>query len=285
MPQVGIREISAEEIARSVAGLVLEANFRLPADVLEALKGAAEREESPTGAEILRNIIDNACLARDESLPICQDTGMAIVFCELGQDVHITGGAFEEAIRQGVERGYVDGLMRLSIVSDPLRRTNTNTNTPAVIHTRITDGERLKITLCPKGFGSENMSAVKMFNPTAPSAEIEAFIADTVISAGPNPCPPVIVGVGLGGSLDSAAVEAKRALTRPLSEENPDPFYAAMERRILYEINSSGVGPMGLGGRVTALAVHIAPLATHIAGLPCVVNISCHATRHATCIL
>jgi len=282
---VGIREITAEEITRSVADLVLEANFRLPQDVLEALKGAAASEESPTGTEILRNIVDNACLAREESLPICQDTGMAVVFCELGQDVHVTGGSFEQAIQLGVERGYVDGLMRLSIVSDPLRRTNTNTNTPAVIHTRIKEGDKLKITLCPKGFGSENMSAVKMFNPTATSAEIEAFIANTVISAGPNPCPPVIVGVGLGGSLDSAAVEAKRALIRPLSESNPDAFYADMERRILSAVNSSGIGPMGLGGRVTALAVHITPLATHIAGLPCVVNMGCHAARHATCVL
>lgn len=282
---VGIREITAEEITRSVAELVLEANFCLPQDVLDALKEAAASEESPTGAEILRNIVDNACLARQESLPICQDTGMAVVFCELGQDVHITGGSFEQAIQLGVERGYVGGLMRLSIVSDPLRRTNTNTNTPAVIHTRITEGDKLKITLCPKGFGSENMSAVKMFNPTATAAEIEAFIAGTVISAGPNPCPPVIVGVGLGGSLDSAAVEAKRALTRPLSESNPDGFYAGMESRILAAVNSSGIGPMGLGGRVTALAVHIKPLATHIAGLPCVVNMGCHAARHAACVL
>lgn len=280
-----IRVISAEDIVCAVEKLVLEANFHLPEDVLNALRRAAAAEESPVGSQILQNIIDNACLAQDEGLPICQDTGMAVVFCELGQDVHITGGSFEAAVNEGVRRGYVDGLMRLSIVADPVRRGNTNTNTPAVIHTRIVDGSRLKITLCPKGFGSENMSAMKMFNPTAGTAEIEAFIAEAIVNAGPNPCPPVVVGVGLGGSLDSAAVEAKRALTRSLSEKNPDPYYAAMEERILQAANASGVGPMGMGGRTTALAVHIAPLATHIAGMPCVVSMGCHAARHAECVL
>lgn len=282
---MGIREIKAGEITNAVEKLVLKANHDLPADVFEAIGRAAAAEESPVGAEILRNIIDNARLAREEHLPICQDTGMAIVFCEFGQNVHVTGGDFEEAIRLGVEKGYVDGLMRLSVVSDPLRRVNTNTNTPAVIHTRIVKGDKLRIVLYPKGFGSENMSAVKMFAPTVPQAEVEEFIVNAVVSAGPNPCPPVIVGVGLGGTLDSAAVEAKRVLTRPLSERNSDPFYREMEDRILSAVNASGTGPMGLGGRVTALAVRIAPLATHIAGLPCVVNISCHATRHAECMI
>jgi fumarate hydratase subunit alpha len=282
---MSIREISAAVITESVERLVLEANFKLPEDVLEALRRASSNEESPVGTQILQNIIDNACLAKEESLPICQDTGMAVVFCEIGQDVHITGGAFEEAVNEGVRRGYVDGLMRLSIVADPLRRKNTDTNTPAVIHTRIVPGDKIKIILCPKGFGSENMSALKMFNPTASPDEIESFIINTVVNAGPNPCPPVVVGVGLGGSLDSAAVEAKKALTRSLSEANPDPFYGDMEKRVLSSINDSGIGPMGMGGRTTALAVHITPLATHIAGLPCVISMGCHAARHAECTL
>ena len=279
------REIRAEEIVSAVEKLVFESGSNLPEDVLLALNRAQSTEESPVGKQILQNIIDNACLAKEEGLPICQDTGMAIAFCEIGQDVHIVGGAFEDAVNEGVRRGYVGGLMRLSIVADPLRRKNTDTNTPAVIHTRIVPGDALKILLCPKGFGSENMSAVKMFNPTASPVEIEAFIVDTVVRAGPNPCPPVVIGVGLGGSLDSAAVEAKRALSRPLTQENPDPFYADMEKRVLTAVNASGVGPMGTGGRTTALAIHIAPLATHIAGLPCVISMGCHAARHAECVL
>ncbi len=282
---MAVREIKAAEISSAVEKLVLDANFYLPKDVGSALERALAAEESPVGREILQNLVDNKELAAAERLPICQDTGMAIVFCDIGQDVHIVDGEFEVAVNEGVRRGYVDGLMRLSIVSDPLRRQNSNDNTPAVIHIRIVPGDRLHIMLSPKGFGSENMSAVKMFNPTATVEEIEDFIASTAIDAGPNPCPPVVVGVGLGGSLDSAAVAAKRALSRPLDEENPDKFYFEMEKRILDKINASGVGPMGMGGRNTALSVNIMPLPTHIAGLPCVVNMGCHADRHAECTL
>jgi fumarate hydratase subunit alpha len=282
---VSLREIRAEDIVSAVGSLVVEANTRLPSDILRALESALEEEESPTGLSIIRQLIENAHLAAERGLPICQDTGMAVVFCDIGQDVHVAGGLLEDAIQMGVERGYVDGLMRLSVVSDPIDRVNTNTNTPAIIHARIIAGDKLKITLCPKGFGSENMSAVRMFRPTASADEIEDFIAGAVIKAGSNSCPPVVVGVGLGGTLDSAAVEAKRALLRPLSGENPDRFYDEMEKRIKETVNRSGIGPMGLGGRVTALAVHIAPLPTHIAGLPCVVNMSCHANRHAECTL
>lgn len=282
---MSLREIRAEDIVSAVGSLVIEANTRLPSDILRALESALEEEESPTGLSIIRQLIENAHLAAERGLPICQDTGMAVVFCDIGQDVHVAGGLLEDAIQMGVERGYVDGLMRLSVVSDPIDRVNTNTNTPAIIHARIVAGDKLKITLCPKGFGSENMSAVRMFRPTASADEIEDFIAGVVIKAGSNSCPPVVVGVGLGGTLDSAAVEAKRALLRPLSGENPDRFYDEMEKRIKETVNRSGIGPMGLGGRVTALAVHIAPLPTHIAGLPCVVNMSCHANRHAECTL
>jgi len=282
---VSIREIRADDVARAVEALVIEANTRLPSDVLDALKGALNEEVSPTGISIIQQLIENAHLAADKSLPVCQDTGMAVVFCDVGQDVHIAGGLLEDAIQRGVERGYVDGFMRLSVVGDPVCRINTNTNTPAIIHTRIVEGDKLKITLCPKGFGSENMSAVKMFRPTATEGEIEAFITEVVIRAGSSACPPVIVGVGLGGTLDSAAVEAKRALMRPLTKENPESRYAGMEKRIKDAVNRSGIGPMGLGGRVTALAVHITPLPTHIAGLPCVVNMGCHANKHAECTL
>jgi len=276
-----MREINAAEISIAVEKLVLDASFYLPLDVSAALDAGFLAEKSEIGKASLCDLVENRDLAAAERLPLCQDTGMAIVFCEFGQDVHIIGGAFEDAINEGVRRGYVDGFMRLSIVADPLRRKNTDTNTPAVIHTRVVPGELLKITLAPKGFGSENMSAIKMFNPTATPDEICDFIASVAIDGGANPCPPVILGVGLGGSLDSAAVAAKRALTIPLDLPNPDEFYAEMEKKILDKINASGVGPMGLGGCVSALGVRIIPLATHIAGLPCVVNVCCHCARHA----
>ncbi len=276
-----VREISTAEIANAIEKLVTKANWVLPDDVLDIINSAVQSEDHPIGKSILKSLTENAELACAESLPICQDTGMALVFCEVGQDVHIVGGLFEDAVNEGVRRGYVDGAMRLSVVSDPLLRTNTGTNTPAVLYTRIVSGSNINITVCPKGFGSENMGAVKMFNPTADQSDIEQFVIDTVVSAGSNPCPPVIVGVGLGGTMDSAAVAAKRVLLAPLTEVNSSSLYSEMERNILNAINNSNVGPMGLGGRTTALAVRIAPMSTHIAGLPCVVNISCHALRHA----
>lgn len=278
-----MREISANEIITAVERLVLSACCVLPSGVSSLLDDAVAHETDPAARSMLVDLQANRDLAAAEMLPLCQDTGMAVLFCELGQELHITGGAFEDAINEGVRRGYVDGKMRLSVVRDPIRRGNTDTNTPAVIHTRVVPGDKLSIKLLPKGFGSENMSAMKMFNPTAPMESIEEFIASVAIDAGANPCPPVILGVGLGGTVDSAAVAAKYALG--LDRANPDEFYASMERRILDRINSSGVGCMGMGGDISALAVRIIPQPTHIAGLPCVVNVCCHCARHAEVVL
>lgn len=278
-----MREISANEIITAVERLVLSACCVLPDGASSLLDDAVARETNPAAKSMLADLQANRDLAAAEMLPLCQDTGMAVLFCELGQELHITGGAFEDAINEGVRRGYVDGKMRLSVVRDPIRRGNTNTNTPAVIHTRVVPGDKLAIKLLPKGFGSENMSAMKMFNPTASTESIEEFIASVAIDAGANPCPPVILGVGLGGTVDSAAVAAKYALG--LDDANPDEFYASMEKRILDRINSSGVGCMGMGGDISALAVRIIPQPTHIAGLPCVVNVCCHCARHAEVVL
>lgn len=278
-----MREISANEIITAVERLVLSACCVLPSGASSLLDDAVARETNPAAKSMLVDLQANRDLAAAEMLPLCQDTGMAVLFCELGQELHITGGAFEDAINEGVRRGYVDGKMRLSVVRDPIRRGNTNTNTPAVIHTRVVPGDKLAIKLLPKGFGSENMSAMRMFNPTASVESIEEFIASVAIDAGANPCPPVILGVGLGGTVDSAAVAAKYALG--LDDANPDEFYASMERRILDRINSSGVGCMGMGGDISALAVRIIPQPTHIAGLPCVVNVCCHCARHAEIVL
>lgn len=278
-----MREISANEIITAVERLVLSACCVLPSGASSLLDDAVARETNPAARSMLVDLQANRDLAAAEMLPLCQDTGMAVLFCELGQELHITGGAFEDAINEGVRRGYVDGKMRLSVVRDPIRRGNTNTNTPAVIHTRVVPGDKLAIKLLPKGFGSENMSAMRMFNPTASTESIEEFIASVAIDAGANPCPPVILGVGLGGTVDSAAVAAKYALG--LDGANPDEFYASMEKRILDRINSSGVGCMGMGGDISALAVRIIPQPTHIAGLPCVVNVCCHCARHAEVVL
>ena len=226
-------------------------------------------------------MIRNCRLACDQEVPICQDTGTAVIFASVGQDVHLVGGAFEDAVNEGVRQGYTDGYLRKSIVSDPLRRVNTNDNTPAVVHTRLVPGEEIEIIVAPKGGGSENMSALKMFTPAATRDQIVAYIADTVIAAGSNPCPPVIIGVGLGGTADKASELAKKALLRPVDVHSADEFYAEMERDILERVNKSGVGPQGLGGTVTALACAIEPYPTHIASLPCAISIGCHITRHA----
>jgi fumarate hydratase subunit alpha len=230
-------------------------------------------------------MIDNYTLARDKRLPICQDTGMAVVFLRLGQEVHLTGGLLTDAVNAGVAKGYTEGFLRKSVVSDPLRRVNTNDNTPAVLHLELVAGDRVEITVAPKGFGSENMSAMKMFTPAATRESIEDFIAEVADRAGSNPCPPMVLGVGLGGTIEQCALEAKRALLRDAGAPNPDPYYAEMERNALAKVNRLGIGPQGMGGTVTALAVHFNPTATHIAGLPCVVNVSCHVTRHADAVL
>ena len=280
-----MRDISIREIAGAVRGLCIEANRHLPPDVVGALEQAGRAEQSPVGREVLADLRHNLDAADELCVPVCQDTGMAVVFLEVGQEVHIVGGALEDAVNEGVRRGYRDGGLRCSVAADPLRRENTGDNTPAVIHTRLVPGDRLRVTVAPKGFGSENMSAVKMFTPAATRGDILAFIAGTVSDAGSRPCPPVVVGVGIGGDFEYAAYLAKKALCRPLDERNPDEFYRLMEQDALTAVNRLGIGPQGFGGTVTALAVNIEVFATHIAGLPVAVNMGCHVTRHRSALL
>ena len=276
-----MREVHVSEVTALVRRLCMEANYHLPEDIQQSFVRGKEAEQSPLGKTIFDEMIRNCRLACDQEVPICQDTGTAVIFASVGQDVHLVGGAFEDAVNEGVRQGYTDGYLRKSIVSDPLRRVNTNENTPAVVHTRLVPGEEIEIIVAPKGGGSENMSALKMFTPAATRDQIVAYIADTVIAAGSNPCPPVIIGVGLGGTADKASELAKKALLRPVDVHSADEFYAEMERDILERVNKSGVGPQGLGGTVTALACAIEPYPTHIASLPCAISIGCHITRHA----
>lgn len=277
-----MRTINTSQITDAVAKLAIDANYYLADDVYQALSTGAEKEQSPLGRDILQQLLKNASIARNEDMPICQDTGMAVVFVELGQDVHIAGGDINDAINAGVAKGYNDGYLRKSVVDDPVFiRKNTGNNTPAIIHLSIVPGDKVKITLAPKGFGSENMSALKMFTPSAGVNGIKKFIVDTVAQAGSNPCPPIVVGVGIGGTMEMAAILAKKALVRPLDKRNENPEYAKLEAELLELINKTGVGPQGLGGTVTALAVNVNYYPTHIAGMPCAVNINCHATRHA----
>ena len=280
-----MREIHRDQIMETVRRLCVEANVHLPCDLRAAIEAAAQTEESPVGRQILADIMTNYKLAEEKGLPICQDTGMAVLFADLGQEVHIVGGSLEEAVNEGVARGYLEGSLRCSVVADPLRRDNTNDNTPAILHLRLVPGDQLELTVAPKGFGSENKTAVKLFKPGATQEDILTFVTRAVETAGSDPCPPVVVGVGLGGTVEKAAELAKRALLLPVDTPNPDPFYAKMEGELLEKINALGVGPQGLGGTTTALGVHILPWPTHIAGLPCVVSIGCHVTRHAKAVL
>ncbi|SHH72665.1 fumarase, class I alpha subunit [Sporobacter termitidis DSM 10068] len=280
-----MREIDCSVIAEAVERLCIEAAVHLPKDLCALLEDAAGREESPAGAEALRDIVANFKLAAETGIPICQDTGMAVVFADIGQEVHITGGLLEDAVNEGVRRGYTNGYLRKSVVKDPLRRENTEDNTPAVLHLRLVAGDKISLTVAPKGFGSENMSAMRMFLPSDKLETIEDFIVDVMSGAGSNPCPPVVIGVGLGGTIEQAALLAKRALLRDMGSANGDKFYADMEARVLEKVNRLGIGPQGFGGRFTAVKVNIETYPTHIAGLPCVVNMSCHATRHAACVL
>ena len=279
-----MRTISAAQITGTVARLCVQANTRLPGDVSAALKACRRSEPWPLAQETLGLLEDNLSLARERDLPICQDTGMACVFVELGQEVHIDGG-FEEAIHQGVRQGYTEGYLRKSIVSDPLRRVNTEDNTPASITVRIVPGDRCTLTVAPKGFGSENMSRLRMLKPADGVEGVKKFVVDTVRLAGPNPCPPTVLGIGIGGSFDKVAALAKHALLRPLDQPHPDPFYAALEAELLEEINALGIGPQGFGGRTTCLGLAIKTAPTHVAGLPVAVNVSCHVTRRATEVL
>lgn len=275
-----MREITAEAITAAVRDLCVDANRVLPADLEALIQQRAQEEGNGTAQSILCDLCRNLDAAREMAIPICQDTGMAVVFAEVGQDVHICGD-FEAAVNEGVRQGYVQGLLRCSVVRDPLRRGNTEDNTPAILHTRLVPGDKLTLTVAPKGFGSENMTKMKMFNPSVTQEQVEDFIVEAVSQAGSNPCPPVVVGVGLGGTSEKAAILAKRALLRPAGEWNADPFYREMEQRLLERINRLGIGPQGMGGTTTALTVAIEPFGTHIAGLPCVVNLGCHVTRHA----
>lgn len=277
-----MRTIDASQITAAVAKLAVEANYFLGDDMRSALETAKEQEESPLGKAIIGQLVENACIARDEQVPICQDTGMAVVFMEIGQDVHIAGGDLFEAVNAGVAKGYTEGYLRKSVVSEPLfNRKNTGNNTPAVLHTTIVPGDKIKIILAPKGFGSENMSALKMYKPSDGLPAIKKFLVDTIFNAGPNPCPPIVVGVGIGGTMEKAAWLAKKALIRPVNQRNSHPEYAKLEKEFLDLVNQTGVGAQGLGGKITALAVNIEYYPTHIAGLPVAININCHATRHA----
>lgn len=263
-----------------MAKLCQEANFHLGDDVINAFNQACQQEISLNGKEILRLLIANAEIASTESVPMCQDTGFAVLFLELGQDVHITGGSLEDAVNEGVRRGYQEGYLRKSIVGHPLERQNTGDNAPAVIHIRVVPGDKLKIIVAPKGGGSENMSAIKMLKPAEGVEGVKKFVVDTVRAAGPNPCPPIVVGVGIGGTFEKAALLAKESLLRKVGEPSSRPEIAALEQELLEQINKLGIGPQGLGGRTTALAVHLEIYPAHIASLPVAVNINCHATRH-----
>ncbi len=277
-----MKEITVEDIACAVADLAVRACCRLPQDMVDGMRKAHDAEPSPVGKNILEQLLENAAIAASDSIPICQDTGLAVVFADVGQDVRIVGGAFEDAVNEGIRRGYVDGYLRKSCVAEPLfERKNTRDNTPAVIHTRLVPGEALRLRLAPKGAGSENKSVVKMLVPADGIEGVRKVVLDAVLAAGPNSCPPMVVGVGLGGTMEMAAICAKRAAARDLESRNHDPRYAAFEDELLELINKTGIGPQGLGGLTTALKVHVEWAPTHIASLPVAVNINCHAARHA----
>ncbi|NWK09866.1 fumarate hydratase [Clostridium cadaveris] len=276
-----MREINVSTITSAIKDLCINANYYLDQDIRDRLQEAKDKETFPIAKEMLTKIMINADIAKNEQMPMCQDTGMACIFVELGQEVHIAGGSLEEAIHEGVRQGYTEGYLRKSVVKDPLDRVNTKDNTPAIIYYNIVPGDKLKITVAPKGFGSENMSGIKMLKPADGVEGVKEFIIETVKKAGPNPCPPIVVGVGIGGTFDRAANLAKKALIRPTAERNANPMYADLEAELLEKINALGIGPQGFGGKTTALAVNIEYYPTHIAGLPVAVNINCHATRHA----
>ena len=280
-----MRTVNVSEITENIKEMCIEANHYLSKDMEAALKHSQETEASPLGRQILGQLSENLQIAADEMIPICQDTGMAVVFLEVGQEVHLEGGALEEAVNEGIRRGYTEGCLRKSVVSDPLLRVNTDDNTPGVIHCSIVPGDRVKITAAPKGFGSENMSRIFMLKPADGEEGVKNAVLTAVKDAGPNACPPMVVGVGIGGTFEKCALMAKQALTRPLDQRSQIPWVRAMEEELLERINRSGIGPGGLGGTTTALGVNINTYPTHIAGLPVAVNICCHVNRHAVRIL
>lgn len=277
-----MREISCNAIISSIKEMCIQATHYLSDDMKSALYKGVEKEESPLGRQILEQLCENLTIAREDMIPICQDTGMAVVFVEIGQEVHITDGGLEDAINEGVRQGYVEGYLRKSVVSDPIERVNTQDNTPAIIHYSIVPGDRFRITLAPKGFGSENMSRVVMLKPADGIEGVKKVILETVDLAGPNACPPMVIGVGVGGDFEKCAIMAKHALTRAAGEHSSVPYVRALEEEMLDKVNRLGIGPGGLGGTVTAFAVNIETYPTHIAGLPVAVNICCHVNRHVT---
>lgn len=282
---VAIREIDADLVREEVKRLVMEANYFLPDDLVESMEKSKSEEEWDLAAATLDKIIENARIARDNKVPMCQDTGMVVVFVEIGQDVHIVNGYLEDAINQGIREGYDEGYLRKSVVKDPLNRVNTEDNTPGVFHYDIVPGDKLSITVAPKGFGSENMSRLKMLKPAEGLEGVKEFILESVEMAGPNPCPPTIVGVGIGGTFEKAASLAKESLMRDMDEYSDDPYYEKLEKELLEDINNLGIGPQGFGGKTTAFKVNIEHYPTHIAGLPIAVNINCHAARHKQVII
>jgi len=279
-----MREIHVRQVTETVSRLFIEANTVLGEDVLSALRQAKEREESPTAVEVLGELLENAAIAREEQVPMCQDTGLAVVFVELGQDVHIEGGFLYDAIQEGVRRGYREGYLRKS-ACHPFTRANTGDNTPAIIHLELVPGDRMRIVAVPKGGGSENMSRVVMLTPAVGKKGVVDFVIDRVRESGSNPCPPIVIGVGIGGTFEKAAILAKKALLRPLGSVHPDQEVAALEAEIFRRVNDLGIGPQGYGGRTTALGVHIEMMPCHIASLPVAVNIQCHAARHKEAVL
>lgn len=275
-----MRIINSEEITKAVREMCIRANCYINDDIKNALENGVENEKSEVGKGVLKNLLKNAEIAAKNEMPICQDTGMAVFFIEIGKEIFVEGDTITDAVNKGVAAGYTDGYLRKSVVADPLRRVNTKDNTPAVIHYDFVDGDKIKITFAPKGFGSENKSALKMLNPSDGLDGVIDFVIDTVRHAGANPCPPMVVGVGIGGTMDKCAQLSKKALTRSIDVPNSDPYYADLEKKLLEKVNMLGIGPQGMGGITTALAVNIEVYPTHIAGLPVSVNINCHATRH-----
>lgn len=275
-----MRSVDVSIVTKNIKEMCIQANHFLSEDMDIAMKNAVETEKAPLGKQILTQLQENLKIAGEDMIPICQDTGMAVVFIEVGQEVHFEGGSLTDAINEGVRQGYVEGYLRKSVVGDPIIRENTKDNTPAVIHYNIVPGDKVKIKVAPKGFGSENMSQIRMFKPSAGLQGIKDFILEVVETAGPNPCPPMVVGVGIGGTFDKAALLAKKALMRPVDSANPDPFYADLEKEMLEKVNKLGIGPQGFGGKTTAIGLNIETMPTHIAGMPCAVNINCHVTRH-----
>lgn len=280
-----MREIDVSLITEAVSRACISANKVLPDDLAALIKKSADAETDDVPKDIMCRLCDNLCAAKELDIPICQDTGMTVIFAKIGQDVHFVGGSFKDAVNAGVAKGYTEGYLRKSVVADPLRRVNTDDNTPAVVHIELVEGDKVELTVAPKGFGSENMSALKMFTPSASHEDIIDYVVDVVRRAGSNPCPPMVIGVGIGGDFEQCALLAKKALCRPVSEPNADEYYAAMESEILEKANALNIGPQGFGGKTTALSAAVEFAPTHIVGLPVAVNIGCHVTRHVTVVV